>query len=331
MSAMTDAGRRGSRAGRAAARCAHRSGAARAHGGRGPAGLCGAVDPLRRHRQGQPGHSRRHVRAVRARAGAGARLPQASAAGDGGRARLVRGLSRRRLGLLPAGHGECRRSRCGSPGGSTALLSRRRKARPGAGAAHAGAVLQFSRAQVQLQHDAHAAVGGDHALVPALVRDPAHRSMRRSPGWARRWRCTANTGRSSCCSGLAWRRCADPGARPISARPPLGDDRWSVRPRSRRMLALADRQRFRCRSPMRPPCTARPRRIHSARRAGLCRRQHRLCRDSADHRTCRGAAGPRHRQGHGVAGRRPSAGWRRRRSGPCCWRRPWSRRSPASA
>ena len=97
-------------------------------------------------------------------------------------------------------------------------LSRRRQARGGARPAHAGAVLQFPRAQVQRQYGADPGVGGDHAVVPALVRDPppARRGARR--GWARRRPCTANTGRCSCCSGSASPRSPTAGARPISAR-----------------------------------------------------------------------------------------------------------------
>src|SRR5262244_1624380 len=93
---------------RAAARCARRSRPARAHGRRRSAELCGALDALRGDRQEQPGHSRRYVGAVRALPRALLRLSQAPAAGDGRGARLVQRLSHRRLGLLPAGDGECR-------------------------------------------------------------------------------------------------------------------------------------------------------------------------------------------------------------------------------
>ena len=63
-------------------------------------------------------------------------------------------------------------------------LSRRRKARRRTGFAYFGAVLQFSRPQVQRQHGADAAMGGDDAVVPALVRDPApaRRRARRARG-----------------------------------------------------------------------------------------------------------------------------------------------------
>ena len=169
-----------SRAHRAAPRCPHRSRAAGAHGGRGPPRLCGALDAVRRHRQGQPGHPCRHVRAVRARARVGAGLPQAPAAHNGDRAGLVLRLSHHRLGLLPARDGECRPCVVDCLAARRAL-SRRRQARGGARPAHVGAVLQFPRAQVQREYGADAGVGGDDAVVPALVRDPppARRGARR--------------------------------------------------------------------------------------------------------------------------------------------------------
>ena len=68
----------------------------------------------------------------------------------------------------------------------------------GRGAADVGAVLQFPRAQVQRQHRADAAVGGDHVFLSALVShaQPALRRARRR--LRRRLRCWANTGRCSC-------------------------------------------------------------------------------------------------------------------------------------
>ena len=63
--------------------------------------------------------------------------------------------------------------------------------------------FNFHALKFNVEHHPHAVVGGDHALVPALVRDAAHCSMRRWRARSRRWRCTANTGRSSCCSGSA--------------------------------------------------------------------------------------------------------------------------------
>jgi len=88
----------------------------------------------------------------------------------------------RRVGFLPPGS---------SHGGARAVdrlaalrpLSRwgetRRRARP----AHAGAVLQFPRVEIQPEQRADAALGGDHAVVPALVRDPA--SARCGARWPR--------------------------------------------------------------------------------------------------------------------------------------------------
>ena len=139
----------------------------------------------------------------------------------GGGARLVHRLPDRRLGLLPAGDGQCR-PRAVDRLAARRRVSRRREARRRARAAHAGAVLQLPRAQVQREHGADAAVGGDHAVVPALVRDaaPARRGARRARGGGSDVR-QVLVGRC-CCSGSGLPRSPIRAAPPISARPRHG-------------------------------------------------------------------------------------------------------------
>ncbi len=160
------------------------SGAARAHGADRARRLRGAVDDLWHHRQGQPGPALRHDRGGGLVARSVVRLSQASAAGGLDRVGVVRRLSARRVVLLSAGDADA---------GDRAVvflaavggLSRHRKAHHGAGAAHAGAVLQFPCAEIQRQHRSDAGVGGDHLLVPAILPD-AQRALRRARGLRRR-------------------------------------------------------------------------------------------------------------------------------------------------
>ena len=139
-----------------------------------------------------------------------------------GRAGLVHRVSRPRTGPITCSRWRMSGWRCGSTWRLSARFLDGEKRVVGLGASHSGAVLQFSRPQVQREHGADAGVGGDDALVPAVVRDPAPARRRaRRPG-RRRWPCTANTGRSSCCSGSALPRSRIRGAPPISARPRPG-------------------------------------------------------------------------------------------------------------
>ena len=181
----------------------------------------------------------------------------------------------------------------------------------GLAAAHLRAVLQFPCAEVQRQHGADPAVGGDDAVVPALVRDAQLLDAALAGLWRRRRDATANTGRSSCSRGSASPRSPTSGARAYfrSAAP------WVT------IAVGAARDRAACRSGCSRTifvavllCGRHARRavvhVHRASRAGLSRRQLRLCRGCArDPCHCR-AAEPGRDQGHGMAAsaRSPAGG-----------------------
>src|SRR5438034_584852 len=162
--------RRRARPARPPRRRAARSRPPRTHRGAIAHRLCRGVDALRRARQGQSGRAFRHGRGGRLVARAGVRLQQASAALRLGGESLVHGLPAGRLGLLSARHGPGRAGVVDrlDPVGAVA---RGRETGGRARAAHAGAVLQFPCAEIQREHGADPAVGGNDAVVFALVRN----------------------------------------------------------------------------------------------------------------------------------------------------------------
>ncbi len=108
------------------------------------------------------------------------RHAEASAALGVAGARMVHGVSARRLGLLPVrdgAHDLCAMGRVARVG----ALPRRREAHRRFAAAHVHSVLQFPCAQVQRQHGADPALGARHVVLPALVRD-AQRHLGRARG-----------------------------------------------------------------------------------------------------------------------------------------------------
>ena len=311
MSAMTDAGRRGRDAHRAADGCAHRPRAAGAHGGRRSPGLCGALDPLRRHRQGQPGHPRRHVRAVRL-----SRRSWHSATPSIRRSRWRSCAPGSRSFRPPTGPITCWRWRMSALALWIAwrlvgAFSRRREARGRARAAHAGAVLQFPRAEVQLQHGAACRCGRRPRCGSCARSRPAACSMRRSPGCSRRSAMYGKYWSVFLLLGLGIAALADPRRARLF---PLARPWVTIAVGA---LVLAPHVAWLIANDFAPFSYARR---HARRR----RRSHRPCARALGYLAgsvayvalpliivlARGAAEPRRRQGHGVAGsaRAPARG-----------------------
>ena len=194
----------------------------------------------------------------------------------------------------------------------------RRKARRRARVAHAGAVLQFPRSQVQREHDPAPAVGGNYPVVPALVRDAAElrrgarRAFRRG-GYVRQVLVDLPAARARRCRA---QRFSPRGVFPLAGA--VGDHRSGCA-RARAACRVVDRERL-CALLLRDGSARRGlARVHAGRLAGLPRGQRCLRRAAASHRVHHRAAEPRRGQGYGVAVLAASP---QPRSGRCCWRRP---------